>query len=199
MAWQRLQAGNQRFALDKPAGKDIGGKRRAELAKGQRPFAVVLTCADSRVAPELVFDQGLGELFVLRVAGNIADPAVVGSVEYAVASLQTPLVVVLGHSDCGAVEAAVAGKPLEGDLGWLIKQVYVGSDLPADKGQALTKATEVNVKHQLEELMRRSPALREFVEKRRVKVVSGVYTLTSGKVSWLEEGEEKPKPGSKRQ
>src|SRR5439155_1280302 len=106
-ALERLKAGNTRFAADKSNPKNIGKDRRAVLAKGQHPFAVVLTCADSRVAPELVFDQGLGDLFVLRVAGNIADPFVLGSIEYAVEHLHTPLIVVLGHESCGAVAAAL--------------------------------------------------------------------------------------------
>src|SRR5438105_3479472 len=116
-ALDRLKDGNGRFAADKPAARKTDAKRRAELAAGQHPFAVVLTCADSRVAPELVFDAGLGELFVLRVAGNIADPAVVGSIEYAVEHLHTPLIVVLGHESCGAVAAALDGAKLPGDPG----------------------------------------------------------------------------------
>src|SRR5438105_3680928 len=114
---QRLKDGNARFAADKPNKRDVGADKRKELAKGQHPFAIVLTCADSRVAPELLFDAGLGELFVLRVAGNIADPAVVGSIEYAVEHLHTPLIVVLGHESCGAVAAALDGAKLPGDPG----------------------------------------------------------------------------------
>jgi len=129
-ALTRLKEGNDRFAADKPARTDVGAKRRARLTQGQQPFAVVLSCADSRVPPEIVFDQGLGDLFVLRVAGNIADTAMIGSAEYAVQSLKTPLIVVLGHEDCGAVQAALNNKPLPGDLGWLIKQVHV-SEKPA--------------------------------------------------------------------
>ena len=91
-ALQRIKDGNDRFAADKPAKRNVGKDRRAELAKGQHPYAIVLTCADSRVAPELLFDAGLGDLFVLRVAGNIADPAVVGSIEYAVEHLHVPLI-----------------------------------------------------------------------------------------------------------
>ena len=104
-ALERLKEGNARFAGDRPAAKDQGSKRRAELARGQRPFAVIITCSDSRVPPETVFDQGLGDLFVIRLAGNVVDTAAVGSVEYAVAHLHVPLVVVLGHEECGAVQA----------------------------------------------------------------------------------------------
>src|SRR5947209_2306854 len=115
-----LKEGNGRFAQGKLAAKDTGANRRALLAKGQHPFAVVLTCADSRVAPELVFDQGLGDLFVLRVAGNITDPFTLGSIEYAVEHLHTPLIVVLGHENCGAVAAALTKVEFPGNLGTLI-------------------------------------------------------------------------------
>ncbi len=101
-------------------------RRRALLAKGQHPHAVILSCADSRVAPELLFDQGLGDLFVLRVAGNISDPFVLGSIEYAVEHLHAPLIVVLGHESCGAVAAALTKVDFPGNLGTLIKEVHVG-------------------------------------------------------------------------
>ena len=143
-AWQRLKDGNARFSADTPAAKEVGKKRRAELAQGQRPFAVVLSCADSRVVPELLFDQGLGDLFVVRVAGNIVEQGVVGSVDYAAGHLHVPLVVVLGHEGCGAVQAAVDGKPLPGHLGWLVKQVYTGNNLPTEKSVA--RATQAALK-----------------------------------------------------
>src|SRR5439155_16101250 len=127
-AWQKLKEGNARFVSDRLAARQIGEERRARLAKGQQPFAVVLSCADSRVVPELLFDQGLGDVFVVRVAGNIADKAMLGSIEYAVEHLHVPLVVVLGHESCGAVQAALDGKPLPGNLGWLVKQVYTGNN-----------------------------------------------------------------------
>src|SRR5262249_28305065 len=102
-ALEQLKAGNERFASDKLGPRDIGKARRQELAKGQKPFAVVLTCADSRLAPELIFDQGLGDIFVLRVAGNVADQFELGSIEFAVGELKAPLIVVMGHESCGAV------------------------------------------------------------------------------------------------
>src|SRR5262249_56782131 len=147
-ALERLKAGNARFAEDKPEAKKIYSERRKELAKGQNPFAIILACADSRVTPELVFDQGLGDVFVLRLAGNIVDPAVLGSIEFAVANLRNPLVVVLGHEDCGAVKAALEGKPAEGNLGWLVKQIDVGGNLPKDPTAALEAGIKANVLHQ---------------------------------------------------
>ncbi|MEC9399182.1 MAG: carbonic anhydrase, partial [Myxococcota bacterium] len=105
---ERLKAGNERFVKDTTEGKLRDQARRADLVGGQKPWAIVLSCADSRVAPELAFDTGLGELFVLRVAGNIANTDTIASIEYAVAHIGSPVIVVLGHQSCGAVTAAIA-------------------------------------------------------------------------------------------
>jgi carbonic anhydrase len=185
-ALRLLKDGNGRFATDKLAAKDIGAQRRAALAKGQKPFAIVLTCADSRVAPELIFDQGLGELFVLRVAGNLTDPFILGSIEYAVEHLHAPLIVVLGHESCGAVAAALAKQPLPGNLGKLVKEVHIGKDLPTDKATALPIAVKNNVVFYAGQLTERSELLKEEVAHKKVKIVGGVYRLASGKVEWLE-------------
>jgi carbonic anhydrase len=188
-AWQRLKEGNARFAADRPAIKDIGTKRRTELVGEQRPFAVILGCADSRVVPEVLFDQGLGDLFVVRGAGNVAEPGMVASVAYAAGQLHVPLVVVLGHEGCGAVQAAVEGKTFPGQLGWLIKQVYVGNNLPAEKDAALAAlaaGVRANALHQAAALLQQSPELKELVAGKRTQVVAGVYSLSTGKVAWLE-------------
>jgi len=190
-ALKRLKESNARFAADQLARKDIGSKRRAELTQGQRPFAVILTCADSRVAPELIFDEGLGELFVLRVAGNVSNPDIIGSIEYAVAALKTPLVVVLGHSNCGAVAAAVEGKHLEGNLGKLIDRVQPGRNLPKDKGAALEAGIKANVLHHAKELRSQSKVLEEFAAGGRIKTVADVYALKSGRINWLEVPEDR--------
>jgi carbonic anhydrase len=184
-ALERLKEGNARFAADRPAAKDQGTKRRAELARGQRPFAVIITCSDSRVPPETIFDQGLGDLFVIRLAGNVVDTAAVGSVEYAVGHLHVPLVVVLGHEECGAVQAALDGKPLPGDLGRLIAMVQVGNRLPLGPKERLLAGIRANAVHQSRELIRRSHEVKDFVDAERVRVVTGLYGLTSGKVQWL--------------
>src|SRR5262249_888048 len=115
-ALKRLKDGNVRHAQDTLLKKDTGPARRVELVKGQEPVPVVLTCAASRVVPEVIFNKGLGDLFVLRVAGNVADraPGILGSAEYAVGKLKVPLIVVLGHENCGAVQAALKGDPLPG-------------------------------------------------------------------------------------
>jgi carbonic anhydrase len=196
-ALERIKAGNDRFAADMPAKRDVGKDRRAELAKGQHPFAIVLTCADSRVAPELLFDTGLGDLFVLRVAGNIADPAVVGSIEYAVEHLHVPLIIVLGHENCGAVAAAIDGKPLPGDLGWLVKQVKLGDKLPAEKDAKLAAGVRNNVAAAAADLLTRSKVIDEEVKHKKVAIISGVYSLKSGKVEWTPPAEKKESPPEK--
>ena len=187
-ALQRLQNGNERFANDKLAKKNLGTARRQELAQGQRPFAVVLACADSRVAPELIFDQGLGDLFVVRVAGNVTNSEIIGSIEYALAELKTPLVVVLGHEECGAVKAALSEEHLSGNLGKLIARIYVGREPAQDKDKAnkLASAIRANVVHQVDELSRESPIIKDFAQSKRVAIQGGIYSLRTGKVQWLE-------------
>ncbi|HEY7392870.1 MAG TPA: carbonic anhydrase [Bryobacteraceae bacterium] len=138
-ALTRLLDGNQRYARHKERHPDQSAARQKELAGGQHPFAVILGCADSRVPPELLFDQGLGDLFVIRVAGNIVDDAVLGSIEYAVEHLGTKLILVLGHENCGAVSAAVEGGEAAGHLravGTAIQPSVVGTAKdPGDKIQ----------------------------------------------------------------
>ena len=185
-AWQRLKAGNNRFADGKLERPNLSVQRRRELAGGQKPFAVVLTCADSRLTPEFIFDQGLGDLFVLRVAGNIADPFEIGSIEYAVEHLHVPLVVVLGHEKCGAVQAALDPKKPPGNLGELLGLIDVGKDLRPGK-DALPAAVTNNVRHQTRLLTDRSRVIKEHMVKKEVRIVSGVYQLESGKIDWLEE------------
>ena len=192
-ALERLKDGNARFVADKPTAKEVGELRRKDLAKGQRPFAVILTCSDSRLAPEHIFDQGLGDIFVVRVAGNVTDPAIIGSIEYAVTELKSPLVVVLGHDECGAVKAALSGKKLPGDLGELIKLVDVGKDLPKDKNEALLTATKANIHHSAAVLATKSDILKDFVASKRITIVTGIYSLESGKVNWLNTPEKEGK------
>jgi carbonic anhydrase len=186
-ALKRLKEGNARFATDRPKEAELGSKRRIELAQGQRPIAVVLTCSDSRAAPEIVFDKGLGVLFVVRVAGNVGGPEVYASIEYALAELKTPLIVVLGHKNCGAVAAALKGKeqPSE-NLKHLVDLIHTGGNLPNDKHAALDSAIHNNVLHQAGLLTSRSGIIRDFVASGRAKIVPAVYDLTTGIVDWLE-------------
>ena len=180
-----LKTGNQRHVSAKLAGHDDTLKRRAVLAKGQRPFAVILGCADSRTAPEIIFDQDLGELFVCRVAGNVTDPVVLGSIEYAVEHLGSPLVVVLGHTKCGAVAAAVGGGHAEGNIGELIHHVHAGTSLPKDPDAKVSAGVSNNTRYQVQSLTSKSPVIAKMVKEGKVKIVGGVYSLETGEVTWF--------------
>jgi carbonic anhydrase len=190
-ALARLKSGNARFVVDDPAGRARYPDQRRRLAKSQKPCAVVLTCADSRVVPELIFDQQLGELFVVRVAGNVTDPVVLGSIEYAAEHLNCPLVVVLGHQRCGAVKAAVDAGHLEGNLRELVGRVYVGPNLKTlfeetkNAEEAIDVAVRLNVRHQVRELSGKSGVLKKLVADKKLQVAGAVYSLDTGRVEWL--------------
>ncbi len=185
-ALQLLKEGNERFAADHPGSKDLGSVKRHELTGGQHPFAVVLTCSDSRVPPEIVFDRGLGEIFVVRVAGNVGEPFALGSIDYAVEHLHVPLIVVLGHDQCGAVAAAMGEHKPEGNLGKLLEEVHLGEHLSANRDEAMAGAVQNNAVHQAELLTAHSEIIRELVGQKKVRVVTAIYHLDSGKVHWIE-------------
>jgi carbonic anhydrase len=186
-ALKRLKEGNARFVADMPKDAEVGSKKRIELSQGQKPIAVILTCADSRAAPEIVFDKGLGVLFVIRVAGNVTGPEVYASIEYALAELKTPLIVVLGHTSCGAVGAALKGKEQPSDnLKQLISLIHTGDDLPKDKDAALDVAVRNNVQYQTQLLTQKSKIIQDFADSGKVKIVPAVYDLKTGVVHWLE-------------
>jgi len=191
-ALKRLKDGNVRFAADKPNVREIDTKRRVELTEGQAPIAVVLSCSDSRVVPKSAFDQGLGDLFTVSLAGNVGGPAVLASMEYAVAKLNVPLIVVLGHSNCGAVETAVMAKELpSANLKHLLDLVHTGP-LPKDlkdakvMREAIDGAVRANALHQARLLTKDSAILKDFVSSGRVRIVPAVYSLKTGEVEWLE-------------
>ena len=186
-ALKRLVEGNKRFVGGKPRHPNQGARRRGEVARGQHPFAVVLGCADSRVPPEVVFDQGLGDLFVVRVAGNIADDAVVGSLEYAVEHLGARLIMVLGHAKCGAVAAAVeaAGKPgaLPGHVGSLVNPILPAvQEARGQPGDLLDNAVRANVERVVRRLQSSEPVLAEMVKGGKGKIVGARYDLGTGEV-----------------
>jgi carbonic anhydrase len=192
-ALQRLKDGNARFAADKPTVKDLGTKRRIELTEKQQPFAVVLTCSDSRVVPEFIFDAGLADVFTISLAGNVTGPSVIASMEYAVGELKTPLIAVVGHTNCGAVDAALKGKELPSDnLKHLIGLIHLGDSLPKDKQAAREAAVRANVLYHTKELTRQSTILKDFAAAGRIKIVAGVYVLKTGAVEWLELPKAKP-------
>jgi carbonic anhydrase len=181
-----LQAGNQRHVNARYTHPHQTSARRLELARGQQPRAVILACADSRVPPEIVFDQGLGDLFVIRVAGNIAAAEEIASIEYAVEHLHTPLVVVLGHQSCGAVGAAIEGGEAPGHLPALIEAIHPAVEkarkLPGDLSD---NAVRINVEMVVDQLRSSKPVLAEEVAAGKLRIVGAVYSLETGKVAWL--------------
>jgi carbonic anhydrase len=185
---KQLQDGNARFVAGKPLHPDGSVARRRDLAKGQRPKAIVLGCSDSRVPPELVFDEGLGDLFVVRVAGNVADPVNLGSVEYAAEHLGSPVVVVLGHHACGAVKAtAESGGKAEGNLGAIVAEIAPAVEqakAAAGKDGLLHDAAHANARRAARAMTERSPVLAKLVEEGRLKIAVAVYDLDSGKVEF---------------
>lgn len=190
-ALRRLQDGNRRFVSGKAKGQGPYNARRAELAEGQAPFAVVLGCSDSRVPPEIVFDEGLGDLFLVRVAGNTAaDPIVIGSIEYAATILGSILLMVLGHDDCGAVKAAVdvatKAKTLPGDLPSVAQPILPAVEMvraePADA--IVDAAIQANVRRTAAGLAA-VPLLADLVAQNKFTIVGAEYQLKSGKVKLI--------------
>ena len=183
-ALKRLKEGNERFVADKLDGKLQDSQRREGLTGGQEPYAIILSCADSRVVPELAFDTGLGELFVVRVAGNVANTSSMASIEYAVAHCGSKLVVVLGHQSCGAVTAAVNG----GDNGYNLNHLlaHITPAIAAsDSNASITDVVKKNADLTVSELCNRSSIIGNAVASGDVKVVPAYYNLDSGKVDFL--------------
>jgi len=191
-ALSRLRDGNARFISGRARFPTVQKEVLAELAKGQQPYATILGCSDSRVPPELVFDAGFGELFVVRVAGNVLGPSILGTLQYAGTHLRTPLFVVMGHEGCGAVEAAIAWK-FQGVAQRSRIEVLLQSILPAldhlDGTQSpealLRSAVEANVRHTVRELLE-TPEAKARLALGEMKLVGAVYDLPSGLVRFLE-------------
>jgi carbonic anhydrase len=183
--WKRLMDGNQRFVAGEPQERELV-ETRAELAKGQHAKVVVLTCADSRLCPELIFDQNLGDLFVIRVAGNIADRIGRGSIEYAVEHLHARLRVVLGHEKCGAVAAAASGKRMPtANLRAIVAQVrpaLAGIQAPPGSEQLTALGVAANVRRSAQDLLSHSPVLKKEAASGKLSVIRAVYRLKSGEV-----------------
>lgn len=183
---QRLIDGNKRFAESKAEHINQSAERRTELAKGQKPFAVVVTCSDSRVPPEIIFDQGLGDLFVIRTAGNIVDDIGLGSIEYAVEHLGVQLIVVLGHEKCGVVDAAVKGGHAEGHIQNLIEAIRpVVEKEKKNKGDLLDNSVKANALRVVRQLNSSKPILKEFVHEKKLTIVGARYDLDDGVVTIL--------------
>jgi carbonic anhydrase len=181
-ALARLKAGNTRFVMKPMSVEKPTTKRRLETLQAQHPFAIVVACADSRTAPELVFDQNIGDLFVIRTAGHLIDEHGLGSIEYAVDHLGTRLIVVLGHKRCGAVRAAVAGPTAPGHINSLVRDIQPAVEAAkAKKGDLLADAVHANARLVAEKIAKEA----DFGEhKAEVRIVTGYYDLDTGKVEW---------------
>jgi carbonic anhydrase len=193
-ALARLVDGNRRFLRDEARSSAFRRETLADLAKAQRPFATILGCSDSRVPPEWVFDAGVGELFVIRVAGNVLSPEVAGSLQYAGSYLQTPLVVILGHEGCGAIGAALAtkhnGEQFRSRVQLLLESVVPGlpdfdPGLPPE--ERLSRAVESNVRWTVRQILE-SPEGQARVAEGWMKIVGAVYDLETGRVRFLSSG-----------
>lgn len=188
VAIQKLMQGNKRYVKNKVTHPNQNQKRRAELTQGQHPYAVIVTCSDSRVSPEILFDQGLGDLFVIRIAGNVVDDNAMGSIEYAVEHLGTNLIVVLGHSNCGAVGATVKGGEIPGHIKSICDAIKPAVEkakkLPGD---LLENSIQNNVEMVVEKIRSSEPILNELVKKEKIMVVPAEYNISSGEVTLLKE------------
>ena len=189
-AWQALKEGNERFVEGRPEHPSQSIEHRTSLADAQRPIAVLFGCADSRVAAEIIFDQGLGDMFVVRTAGHVIDSAVLGSVEYAVDALDVPLIVVLGHDSCGAVKATLAALD-EGKVpGGYVRDIVerVSSSIMLGRRDGLERIDEFEARHVIEtgtQLLSLSTSISERVDRGELAIVGATYRLAEGRVEPL--------------
>lgn len=190
-ALNRLLAGNQRFLRGETVHKTFCLEKLSDLARQQKPFATILGCSDSRVPPERLFDAGLGELFVIRVAGNVFSPEIAGSLQYAGSHLHTPLFVVLGHEGCGAIEAALAtrneGQQFRSRIQLLLQSILPGLPEPTpalSPPEQLSAAIESNIRWTVRQIVE-TPEARERLSEGRIKIVGAVYEIETGKVRVL--------------
>ena len=186
-ALQRLMEGHRRYLAEQMAHPNQTAERRREVASGQSPFAIVLGCSDSRVPPEVIFDAGLGDLFIVRVAGNVVDNAGLGSIEFAAAEFESPLILVMGHSNCGAVKAAISvvqtGEQVEGPIGSLVDLIRPAVAQARERpGNLLVNATRANIELSMARILESEPILATRERLGSLDVVGGVYDLESGVV-----------------
>lgn len=187
-AARRLKEGNERFVAGKQQAKDYAKDRQA-VAEGQRPFAIVLTCADSRLSPEILFDESLGKLFVVRNAGNVIEPVALGSIEYAAEHLHSGLLLILGHESCGAVQATIAGGEVSPNLEEIVERitpaVEIAKHAKLNEQETLNLAIKENVLLQADHALEQSKVLKELVHDHKLEVLCGVYNLHTGKVDFF--------------
>ncbi|MBF2065457.1 MAG: carbonic anhydrase [Calothrix sp. C42_A2020_038] len=185
-ALKRLLEGNQRFIRDKRLISRQSKLRLLETAVAQFPHTSILGCADSRVPAEIIFDQGFGDLFVVRVAGNVASQTAIGSLEFASTVLGSQLIVVLGHTQCGAVTAAIKNEPLPGRMGTFVEEIKPAVQSIKSLGGNLEKnATIANVRHQVNRLCEGSTTLSNLVNQGKLRIVGCMYDLATGKATFL--------------
>jgi carbonic anhydrase len=177
----KLLEGNKRFVDSKPAHPNQTAERRAEVLKGQAPFAVIVGCSDSRIPPEIIFDQGLGDLFIIRTAGNIVDDITLGSIEYAVDHLGTNLVVVLGHGKCGAVSATVQGGEAHGHIADIVKVIAPAVEKAKGRsGDVTDNAIKANIELVVNRIASSGPILSDLVNNGKLKITGAYYNIESG-------------------
>lgn len=194
-----LKEGNEKYLTDSPLRAVQGRERRLEIARGQAPLAVLVSCSDSRVPPELLFGRGLGELFIVRNAGNTVDTVALGSIEYAVAELGVPLIVVMGHERCGAVDAALSvvqdNTVFPGSIGQMIEpiipavlraQAQIDAKKPVDRAALLDAAVRQNVRRVVERMRTSEAMLTEPLAQGKLKIVGARYDLDDGRVEFFE-------------
>jgi carbonic anhydrase len=188
LALNKLKEGNKRFIENKFDG-NISVERRIENIQSQHPFATILGCSDSRVPIELIFDQGIGDLFIVRTAGNIIDSVSLGSLEYGGAHLNTPIMMVLGHQNCGAVAAAVKGDPLPGSMQKIIDNIKPAVDACTENACSdeglLEDAIRMNIDRVIKDIKENSLLLKERIDNGVLKLIGGYYSLETGEVEFL--------------
>jgi carbonic anhydrase len=198
-ALERLRKGNHRFVSDEVSKEALASREhRAGAAEPQNPFAIILACSDSRVPTELIFDQGIGDLFVIRVAGNIVAPSQIGSIEYAAKQFGTPLVVVLGHSNCGAIiatlqELALNESHRSPNLRAIVDRVrpavepVIGDHIDVDDEATVTRCVRANVRASVEKLQRGSQILEQLIDTNELKIIGAEYSIETGCIEFFED------------
>ena len=191
-----LKEGNKRYVEGNLKNFDLGKEKREALTKGQNPHTIIVTCSDSRVAPEHLFDQGLGDIFIIRVAGNVLDKDEIGSVEYAVDHLKTPLVVMMGHESCGAVTSAVdmyenpdnshGTENIKALLNKIVPSVKEAKKSNLKGEELVNKSIDLNIDATVKQIKEQSPIVKEGLANGKVKVVGAKYILSTGEVKWNE-------------
>lgn len=185
-----LKEGNARVTSGKPLNKDLGNEHVETLAtEGQKPFAVIVSCSDSRVPPEIIFDQGIGDIFVIRNAGNVIDPIALGSIEYGAYKLKSPLIVVLGHENCGAVEATIKGEKTKTNIDSImdkINPVYEKTkNSSLTKEEVISNTETENIKYQISKI-KESPTIEKLLKDQNISIVGAKYNIETGQVSFIE-------------